>query len=124
MGVSSMSETQNKCIDDENVALNHFHILGLVLEVMFTRILHLCIFENNMPLFASLAHVTVQTKECQILTLPCSCLMWATKTSLELKTLLQSLHVYPEPAGFFRSTEDLLFVFFRGEGGDFFSPFS
>lgn len=68
-------------------------------------------------------HVTNQ-KLSQTFTLPCSRLMWATKTSLELKRLLQSPHVYPEPGGFLRFAEQLLTVFFKGEGEGFFSPLS
>lgn len=59
---------------------------------------------------------------CQTFTLACSCLMWATKTSLELKRLLQSPQVYPKPGRFFWSAEE--FVFLNVEVEDLFSPLS
>lgn len=59
---------------------------------------------------------------CQTFTLACSFLMWATKASLELKRLLQSPQVYPEPGRFLRSAEELGFL--NVEGEDLFSPLS
>lgn len=48
--------------------------------------------------------------------------MCTTKSSLELKRLLQSLHVYPELGGLFKSSEQLLLFFFTDKAEGFFSP--
>lgn len=49
------------------------------------------------------------------LTFPCSCFMWATNTSLEVKRLLHSPHVYPAPEAFLCSE----LIFFSGEDSFF-----
>lgn len=90
----------------------------------FFSICHAKKEQNLIRVDAVSIYKTIASRYCthhvQTFTLLCSHRMCATKASLELKTLLHSPHVYPEPGGLLRSPDG--FVFLSGGGECFFCP--
>lgn len=110
------------CVDTNYVGsqtICHTVDMGVSLVSVIQKREYNLIHVDSISIYKTLAS-RYCTRHVQTFTLLCSHRMWATKASLELKTLLHSPHVYPEPGGLLRSPES--FVFLSGGGECFFCP--